>query len=549
MVITLAAMGCILAVVVTGIHSLLEVQQTSHRQELQVRGVTEIKASAFSTIQLDPASDDTKRIFDNADANIAKWSAIVNQSLRSADRQDALRSIMANWTDYDKQSRQLLDLAAHDPKTATDQVSALYRSGFLPLQARLESFVGVSERGAQEAEAEAARESDSVFDICVSVMVAGMVLVVGWILMLSRSIQRALTTMQSTLEQASTTLDLSKRVVTESKDEIGLAAAAFNHLMARIAEAMHEARSSADAVAVASGEIAAGNIDLSSRTEQQAASLQETASSMEQLTGTVHHNAENAREASSVAVAAAETAGRGNEAVAKVVRTMTEIDDSSSKIAEIIGIIEGIAFQTNILALNAAVEAARAGEQGRGFAVVAGEVRALAQRSSAASKEIKELIHTSVARVGAGRQLVGEAGATMEEVIAAVGRVSHIIGEIAAASGEQSRGIEQVGLAITQMDEVTQRNAALVEEAAAASQSLDDQAARLKRAVGAFRIAQMQGEIPSGADSVAIRRIETAPRARPVIAALSSPGRRREPARVALLSSQKVHQKEEWETF
>ncbi|WP_186041687.1 methyl-accepting chemotaxis protein [Burkholderia gladioli] len=249
-----------------------------------------------------------------------------------------------------------------------------------------------------------------------------------------------------------------------------------------------QVRSAADSIATGSSQIASGNVDLSSRTEQQAASLQETAASMEELTSAVRQNAENAQQASSLSANASEVAGRGNRVVSQVVGTMDEISASSGKIADITGIIEGIAFQTNILALNAAVEAARAGEQGRGFAVVASEVRSLAQRSSAAAKEIKELISSSVQKVLDGSQLVGEAGKTMTEVTQAVARVTDIMGEIAAASSEQSRGIEQVNLAVTQMDEVTQQNAALVEEAAAASKSLEDQGRQLSDAISLFRI-------------------------------------------------------------
>jgi methyl-accepting chemotaxis protein-1 (serine sensor receptor) len=247
-------------------------------------------------------------------------------------------------------------------------------------------------------------------------------------------------------------------------------------------------RSGSESIASATKEIAAGNIDLSSRTEEQASALQETASSMDELTGTVKQNADNARQASSLAANASEIANKGSRVVAQVVGTMGEINQSSAKIADIITIIEGIAFQTNILALNAAVEAARAGEEGRGFAVVAGEVRSLAQRSSAAAKEIKGLIDTSVERVQTGTSLVDEAGRTMNEIIGAVQRVTDIMGEIAAASEEQSSGIEQVARAVTQMDEVTQQNAALVEEAAAAAQSLEDQAGKLRQAVAVFQV-------------------------------------------------------------
>ena len=241
---------------------------------------------------------------------------------------------------------------------------------------------------------------------------------------------------------------------------------------------------------VASRQIAAGNADLSQRTEEQASSLEETASSMEQLTGIVLQNADNARHASTLAGDASTTASQGGEVVARVVSTMGAISDSSRKIVDIIGVIEGIAFQTNILALNAAVEAARAGEQGRGFAVVAGEVRTLAQRSAAAAKEIKSLISESADRVATGSTLVGEAGATMERIVGAIARVTQIMDEISAASAEQSSGIEQVNQAVTQMDQVTQQNAALVEQAAAAAESLEEQAQELTRAVSVFRVAR-----------------------------------------------------------
>jgi len=245
---------------------------------------------------------------------------------------------------------------------------------------------------------------------------------------------------------------------------------------------------STDAIATASGQIAAGNNDLSSRTEEQASSLQQTAASMEELTSTVKQNADNARQANQLALSASEVAVKGGNVVSQVVDTMASINASSRKIVDIIGVIDGIAFQTNILALNAAVEAARAGEQGRGFAVVASEVRNLAQRSAAAAKEIKGLIDDSVGKVDAGSALVGEAGKTMQEIVGSVKRVTDIIGEITAASHEQTSGIEQINQAITQMDQVTQQNAALVEEAAAAAQSMQEQAGSLVDAVSVFRL-------------------------------------------------------------
>ncbi|WP_413673707.1 methyl-accepting chemotaxis protein [Massilia cellulosiltytica] len=264
--------------------------------------------------------------------------------------------------------------------------------------------------------------------------------------------------------------------------------AAMKRMRDALAGIVADVRTGTDLIATASREIASGNLDLSSRTEEQASSLEETAASMEELTSTVKNSAENAREASRLADSAAEVAGRGGAVVARVVDTMASINESSGKIVDIIGVIDGIAFQTNILALNAAVEAARAGEQGRGFAVVASEVRNLAQRSATAAREIKALIGDSVARVDDGAKLVEEAGATMQEIVASVNKVSTMIGAISSATREQGDGIEHINQAIAQMDQVTQQNASLVEEAAAASEAMQEQAAKLAQVVSVFRV-------------------------------------------------------------
>jgi methyl-accepting chemotaxis protein len=269
--------------------------------------------------------------------------------------------------------------------------------------------------------------------------------------------------------------------------------ASMGRMQASLVELIGRVRVAADSIATGSSQIASGNVDLSARTEQQASSLQETASSMEELTSTVKQNAENSQQASVLSANASEVALKGNHVVSQVVETMGEISASSTKIADITSIIEGIAFQTNILALNAAVEAARAGEQGRGFAVVASEVRSLAQRSSSAAKEIKDLIAESVKKIQDGSARASEAGKTMSEVTQAVARVTDIMGEIAAASFEQSRGIEQVNQAITQMDSVTQQNAALVEQAAAASKSLEGQGHQLNQAGAFFQLDTASG--------------------------------------------------------
>ncbi len=287
--------------------------------------------------------------------------------------------------------------------------------------------------------------------------------------------------------------DLRYDVEVRTTDEVGELLQALKQMSGNLSDIVQRVRAGTETIASASSEVAHGSMDLSTRTEQQASSLEETASSMTELTSTVRQNNENATQARRLADEASNVAVRGGATVSEVVQTMGAINESSRKIVDIIGVIDGIAFQTNILALNAAVEAARAGEQGRGFAVVAGEVRNLAHRSAAAAKEIKELIGDSVERVEAGSRLVGEAGVTMEEVVSSVGRVTAIIGEIAVATGEQSEGIEQISDAISQMDSVTQQNAALVEEAAAAAEALQQQAASLAEAVSVFKVHEPVG--------------------------------------------------------
>ena len=328
------------------------------------------------------------------------------------------------------------------------------------------------------------------WEVASSLVVLGCVLGLG--VLAARSITRPLARAVEFAHRVAEG-DLTGRVGATTNDETGRLLRTLDEMNGNLRRIVTNVRGGSETIASATAQIAAGNLDLSSRTEQQASSLQETAASMEQLTSTVRLNAENAQQASMLASNASDVAHDGSGVVGKVVETMTQISERSTKIADITGMIEGIAFQTNILALNAAVEAARAGEQGRGFAVVASEVRSLAQRSSSAAKEIKELIAASVETVREGSVLAGQAGSTMEEVTRAIARVTDIMGEIAAASDEQRRGIEQVGIAISQMDDVTQQNAALVEEAAAASQSLDEQGRHLNDAVAFFRTSEASG--------------------------------------------------------
>ncbi|BEV16847.1 methyl-accepting chemotaxis protein [Herbaspirillum sp. DW155] len=334
-------------------------------------------------------------------------------------------------------------------------------------------------------------KSDAAAADAINLMVVlsglAILLSVACAVLITRSITRPL---NEAVEVASAVAsgDLTVQIAATSRDETGALLSSLKTMNENLHRIVTEVRLGTDTIATASGQIATGNLDLSSRTEQQAGALEETASAMEELTSTVRQNADNARQANALAASASQVATQGGSVVGEVVQTMGQINDASRKIVDIITVIDGIAFQTNILALNAAVEAARAGEQGRGFAVVASEVRTLAQRSAAAAKEIKSLIDTSVERVENGSRLVEQAGATMSEVVASVRRVTDVVAEITAASGEQSDGIEQINQAIVQMDEVTQQNAALVEQAAAAAQSLQEQSGRLQETVGIFKL-------------------------------------------------------------
>ncbi len=357
---------------------------------------------------------------------------------------------------------------------------------------------------------------------------------------ITRSITRP---MARALEVANTVAagDLTSRIEVTSQDETGQLLQALKTMNESLVRTVTVVRTGTETIATASREVASGSLDLSSRTEEQASSLEETASSMEELTSTVKQNADNARQANTLAAAASTVAERGGMVIGEVVGTMGRIDASAGKIADIIGVIDGIAFQTNILALNAAVEAARAGEQGRGFAVVASEVRNLAQRSAAAAKEIKGLIVESTEAAGAGSRLVAEAGSTMQEIVDSVRRVTDIMSEITAASAEQTAGIEQINSAVVQMDQVTQQNAALVEEAAAAAESMQDQAARLAEAVSVFRV---------GAGAAAPVHVAAAPVAAPVVRpALPARAPAVKPAPVRKPATSAKAAEQEWEEF
>ena len=354
-------------------------------------------------------------------------------------------------------------------------------------QAALHEMLAHQEENNHKAELAAASDYARAKTLLIGLGILAGVLGIAISWLVSRSIT---VPMQKAVEIAQTVAagDLTSQITTDGMDETGQLLTALKDMNAKLHDIVGQVRGGTDTIATASSQIAAGNMDLSSRTEEQASSLEETASSMEELTSTVKQNADNARQASALASSASDVASRGGAVVSQVVQTMGSINESAKKIVDIISVIDGIAFQTNILALNAAVEAARAGEQGRGFAVVAAEVRNLAQRSASAAKEIKTLISDSVEQVDAGSRLVDQAGATMNEVVESVRRVNDIISEITAASGEQSAGIEQINQAIIQMDTVTQQNASLVEEAAAAAESMQDQAKQLSDVVSIFKL-------------------------------------------------------------
>ena len=391
--------------------------------------------------------------------------------------------------------------------------------------------------------------------LLISLGVVAILLGIACAYWITRSITRPITRAVEVAEAVSAG-DLTSHIVVESRDETGQLMHALKNMNDKLVSIVGQVRVGTESISTASSEIAAGNLDLSSRTEEQASSLEETASSMEELTSTVKLNADNARSANQLAIDASQIASKGGVVVSEVVSTMGSINDSSRKIVDIISVIDAIAFQTNILALNAAVEAARAGEQGRGFAVVASEVRNLAQRSSAAAKEIKGLIDDSVQKVEAGSQLVDKAGRTMDEIVQSISHVTQIMNQITDASDEQRAGIEQVNRAIGQMDQVTQQNAALVEEAAAAAESMQEQAAKLADVVGVFKLDATQHyvaasagpSVTASAPGKAAMQAATRPALRPAI----QPAKRRAPAPAVAARAPKApvaSGADEWEEF
>ncbi|NUU00622.1 HAMP domain-containing protein [Herbaspirillum robiniae] len=509
-----------------------EVRDGLDEQILYLRGIvidaTRPEFNAPRYAHLEEAGKKTHAAIDKIDAN--QVTGIGRKRVNAL--QEAARA-------FDAAKQQVLVAArAGQADAAADAVLRKLLPSQNAFLASANSFIEVQDQQLKSAGARAFDEGTVAVNVVLLFSVLAALAAVGLGYVLTRSIVRPLgeaVRIAGNVAQG----DLGSIIAVSSRDETGQLMSALAHMNGNLLKIVREVRAGTDAIDTASGEIASGNLDLSARTEQQAGSIEETASAIEQMTSTVKQNADNAAQANRLAESASGVALQGGEVMTRVVRTMSDIHASSKKIVDIIGVIDGIAFQTNILALNAAVEAARAGEQGRGFAVVASEVRSLAQRSAAAAKEIKSLIDDSVAKVDDGSKLVDQAGATMEEVVASVRRVTGIVSEISAASLEQRAGIEEINRAITQMDGVTQQNAALVEQAAAAAQSMQEQAGRLSQAVSIFKLDDAAVAAPA-APAVATRAI-----AATVAAPMQTPALARQPRGPA----RQVSEEDDWETF
>ena len=455
-----------------------------------VRRLNRNQLDVFEALTAEPARlpallDDIER---NRSVIDEQWKAY--QATKMAEHEaEAAQQFLRVRTAFVEQALQpaVEALRSGDTARAGEIVHGRFRTLFRPVGDSIDKLIALQLDEAATMQQDSQARYELIRLVCLSGMGFGLVLAAVVGTMLVRSIVAPL---ENAVRIAGAVAggDLTQDIAADANDETGRMMRALGEMNAGLARIVGRVRAGTDTIATASSQIAAGNLDLSSRTEEQAASLEETAASMDELTSTVKQSADNARQANLLAQSASDVAGKGGQVVTQVVDTMAAINTSAERIADIIGVIDGIAFQTNILALNAAVEAARAGEQGRGFAVVASEVRHLAQRSAAAAREIKTLIDDSVQKVHHGTELVDQAGATMAEIVESVDRVTRIMGDMMAATQEQAIGIEQVNQAIGQMDQATQQNAALVEQASAAAQALREEADLLAREVGAFRL-------------------------------------------------------------
>ena len=471
--------------------TLTRVQFANYAQAQQLAaGVSTMQADVYRTMtwignMKEPAIAAQRSELGRRAVELARAAEALGGAIAPA-RQRAAQQMAEGFGRYGKSLDTAIDLASVDPNTGT----AAMQTADQEYQAlsRLAMALQESERKEADAAAERAKASERRYLALIwSTTLLALAISLALGVWFARRLLRPLEAAREAADSIAAG-NLMVKLPPASDDEIGQLVTALGSMNDQLTRTVGAIKGAADQITVAASQIAIGNNDLSQRTELQASNLQQTSTSMGQLTSTVGSNADSARQANQLALGASEVARRGGEVVEQVVRTMGEISESSRRIADIIGVIDGIAFQTNILALNAAVEAARAGEQGRGFSVVAAEVRSLAQRSAEAAREIKELITDSVGRVDSGGRLVKEAGTTMAEIVTSVKRVTDIIGEISSATAEQSQGIGQINAAVGQLDQMTQQNAALVEQSAAAAESLRDQAHRLADAVSAFRI-------------------------------------------------------------
>ena len=549
-------LGLLVAVLLVGLYSMGQLSARTH----DIVADKNVKMAAANTM-----SDNVRSItLAITSVVVAPTDALMQEQLNkigeARKKYGAAKEVLQKMVSTDKEAALMaqLDAALKTGAPLNNKVVELRKAGqteeavtFLTQQAApslnnvltaLDSLVAYEAQQAAQAADDAAALSTQARTSMLALGIVALLLgaFVAWII--TRSITHPINAAVGVAETVASG-DLSSRIVVSSGDETGRLLGALKAMNDGLLDVVAQVRHGTDSIATASSEIAAGNLDLSSRTEEQASSLEETASAMEELTSTVKQNADNARQANQLAKSASEVAVRGGNIVSQVVDTMGTINESSKKIVDIIAVIDGIAFQTNILALNAAVEAARAGEQGRGFAVVATEVRNLAHRSASAAKEIKELIAASVANVDTGSRLVNEAGQTMGDIVDSIVRVTDIMGEITSATHEQTIGIEQINMAIAQMDEVTQQNAALVEEAAAASQSMQEQAGELAHVVGFFK---------TGNHVASAARL-TPVRSTPAPAAIARPAAKPAPVRKAVAAAparrSNAAAESEWEEF
>jgi methyl-accepting chemotaxis protein len=471
-------------------------EQATHKEQLSQQWLRGIATNAVRTLALVKTTDaDDQKVWD---AQMKEQSAQINEVQKQVEslattpeEKQLIATVAERRSAYLKIRETIKKVQSDGQEGSAQQARQMIDAQMLPAMnsyvAAVQAVLDHQDKVLQQAVELVHDIHASGRNILIALGVLAVVLGAALAWQLSRSITRPLRE-AVTIARTVASGDLTQRIDVRSTDETGQLMMALKEMNGSLLNIVDQVRHGTETIAAASTQIATGNLDLSTRTEEQASSLEETASSMEELTSTVRQNTENARQANQLAEAASGVAVKGGEVVSQVVETMASINDSSKKIVDIISVIDGIAFQTNILALNAAVEAARAGEQGRGFAVVAAEVRTLAQRSASAAKEIKELIHDSVGKVDTGNRLVSEAGTTMDDIVASIKRVTDIMAEIRAASEEQGAGIEQINQAVTQMDNVTQQNASLVEEAAAAAEALQDQARHLVQLVGVFKV-------------------------------------------------------------